>query len=130
MRSWLNDVFFNGAFSFKEKALIKEMSLNNSTPQNYCKDTVDKVFLLSADEAEKYIPEKMKRLAYPTPYTSSRTDNDTEKSPCWWWLRTMGSSFNKTAFVNIYGQINCVGNRSVSMQGTVRPAIKVDISML
>ena len=130
LRSWLNGVFFNGAFSLKEKSLIKEISLNNSTPQNYGKDTVDKVFLLSADEAEKYIPEKMKRIAYPTPYTLSRSGSDMEKSPCWWWLRTMGSAFNKTAFVNVYGQINCVGNRSVSMQGTVRPAIKADISML
>ena len=61
IRAWLNDTFFNTAFSSAQKAIIKETTLDNSksttynsqTPDDYlCDDTTDNVFLLSYIEAK------------------------------------------------------------------------------
>ncbi len=61
IRVWLNDTFFNTAFSSVQKAIIKETTLDNSkstthnsqSPDDYlCDDTTDNVFLLSYIEAK------------------------------------------------------------------------------
>ena len=49
MREWLNDIFFNYAFSNKEKELIMDSKLKN----NKGKDTIDKVFVPSIEEVKK-----------------------------------------------------------------------------
>lgn len=61
LRKWMNNDFFNTAFSDEEKAMIPEVTLVNSgnemfgTPaQN---DTKDKVFCLSIEEVQKYFGE-------------------------------------------------------------------------
>lgn len=58
MRKWLNETFYDKAFSDEEKKRIKEVTLKNNDNDDYMtlggKDTVDKVFLLSIDEAKKY----------------------------------------------------------------------------
>ena len=134
LREWLNEEFFHIAFSSEEKIFIQETMLNNKTSSQYRfyngKDTSDKVFLLSAEDAEKHFNDRMKRIAYPTPYASSRSEKDFGNSACWWWLRNTGSSMNKAACVNVYGNVSLSGNRNVSGQGTVRPAIRADISSL
>ena len=58
LRKWLNDDFFNEAFSEEEKDLIKTVTLENKDNPFYevdgGKDTEDKVFILGLDELEQY----------------------------------------------------------------------------
>ena len=59
IRTWLNSDFYDMAFSSSEKSKIQETTVDNSakstgygTGNNYaCDDTIDKVFLLSKEEA-------------------------------------------------------------------------------
>ena len=58
IRSWLNDKFYNSAFTDEEKSRIKEVQIINEDNDDYMtlggKDTTDKIFLLSISEARKY----------------------------------------------------------------------------
>ena len=61
LRNWLNNDFFNNAFSETEKNEIPSVTLTNQANTYYNKpagnNTTDKVFLLSLEEAEKYFGE-------------------------------------------------------------------------
>lgn len=58
LRSWLNNDFYNEAFSVQEKALIADSYVVNANTPNYGteagNDTIDKVFCLSFGELETY----------------------------------------------------------------------------
>lgn len=57
IRSWLNDDFYNNAFTHQEKAYILQSKLNNnsySVKADDANSTYDNVFLLNVPEAEKY----------------------------------------------------------------------------
>ncbi|MCR4961017.1 MAG: zinc ribbon domain-containing protein [Lachnospiraceae bacterium] len=58
LRQWLNEEFYNNAFSSKEQSYILETDLKNEDNQRYGteggNDTVDKVFCLSVSEILKY----------------------------------------------------------------------------
>lgn len=58
LRTWLNDEFFNQAFTDAEKSVIKTVTLKNPDNSYYGtkggSDTEDKVFILSAEEIDKY----------------------------------------------------------------------------
>ena len=59
IRKWLNDEFYNSAFTEDEKNRIKEVLLENEDNDDYMtlggRDTTDKIFLLSIGEARKYL---------------------------------------------------------------------------
>ena len=61
LRKWMNNDFYNTAFSDEEKAMIPEVTLINSGNEYYGtpaqNDTKDKVFCLSVDEVLKYFGE-------------------------------------------------------------------------
>ncbi len=58
LRSWLNNDFYNAAFSVGEKTLIADSYIVNANNPNYDtkagNDTIDKVFCLSFGELESY----------------------------------------------------------------------------
>ena len=58
LRSWLNNDFYNEAFSVNEKTLIADSYIVNANTPNYGtkagNDTIDKVFCLSFGELETY----------------------------------------------------------------------------
>ena len=62
IRSWLNQDFYNDTFTEEEKAAIRETTITLQYPAS--KDTravkeettTDKIFLLSVEEVEKYLP--------------------------------------------------------------------------
>ena len=62
MRKWLNETFYDSAFSDDEKKKIIEVNLTNDDNDDYMtlggKDTKDKIFLLSISEARKYFVDK------------------------------------------------------------------------
>ena len=128
LRKWLNDEFYNTAFSNEERALIVTSQILADKNPKYKsepgKQTKDKVFLLSVNEVEQYILKKKDRLLVPTPYAkekmSEKTTNDN-----WWWLRTPGQHQKAAVVVSDGGSIFMNGCRVDSGKYYVRPAIWV-----
>jgi hypothetical protein len=99
IRSWLNDNFYNTAFTTEEKARIQTTTVDNSKvstgydPNLYaCMNTNDKVFLLSYVEAtsEIYglsatISKQLKSSAYAQSQGASTT---APIGNSFWWLRS------------------------------------------
>ena len=108
LRSYLNDDFYNTAFSEEEKKLITRSKIENPDNPIYGTGggnaTEDYIFLLSVDEAHKY-------------YKADADRSCGEE----WWLRTLGSNKRTASFVNINGYINHYGYR-IDNYG-VRPAL-------
>ena len=144
LRQWLNDEFFNEAFSEKEKELICDTHLQNPDNPEYGtdggNDTTDKVFLLSIDEASRYFADNEARLTYATAYAK---ENGAGDKNAWWGLRSPGEDENnvamvgdvgsisiysdgKSVYVNKDGAVNCNGQNVGSNFG-IRPAIWANI---
>ena len=149
LRTWLNDTFYNKAFSADEQAAILTTNVDNSKSQCYSgwntsggNNTQDKVFLLSYAEANKYFgveywqnngaTDKVKSRVAPTAYaiaqgagknSSYKTADGIDAG--WWWLRSPGPYPDRAAYVLTDGSLHYSGVRGDS--GSVRPALWVNI---
>ncbi|MBR3927410.1 MAG: hypothetical protein IKJ65_00250 [Clostridia bacterium] len=132
LRTWLNGEFMNTAFSEKEQSQICKSLLENKGNERYnvegCADTEDYVFLLSLEELETYVVPKYGHQAKPTPYAIANGAYTNSSGICWWWLRTIGSSYLHTAVSNYGKRILYEGNSSHFASGSVRPAIWLDLA--
>lgn len=113
LRKWLNGDYYKNTFSEEEKAAILECELKNPDNLSYGtkggNDTRDKVFLLSIEEAEKYIM------------------NDRDRSTgTWWWLRSPGNLSYDAAYVGGVGGV-VSGGGGVGLSRGVRPALKINL---
>ncbi|MBE9914043.1 hypothetical protein G8C92_08345 [Paenibacillus donghaensis] len=146
LREWLNNEFYNAAFSDAEKQFIKTTHCTDNGEG--CPDTEDKVFLLSAAEIKDLseIHGKDLRRAVGTDfaktkkpdgcslYVYDKTNKDNyiirngEEVGCsWWWLRTQGNKPSRAFFVGPGCSIRSYGNNSIDGYG-VRPALKMNLS--
>jgi hypothetical protein len=97
IRSWLNDNFYNTAFTAEEKARIQTTTVDNSVastgeyPNQYaCANTSDKVFLLSYAEATSAtygLSTDASRQLKPSAYAQSQ-GVFTYSGNSYWWLRS------------------------------------------
>lgn len=137
LRKWLNDDFFNSAFTDAEKMCIPTVTVSADKNPKYStysgKTTKDKIFLLSTKEAEKYFVDDEERKCIPTDYAIAQgvytSDNHTINGvgTCYWWLRSPGSIQSCATLVYADGVFSERGydvNRSCS---AVRPAIWITI---
>lgn len=147
LRTWLNGMFYNKAFSSAEQAAILTTNVDNSKSQCYSgwntsggNNTQDKVFLLSYAEASKYFgvtynSSNTKSRVAPTAYaiaqgagknSSYKTADGIDAG--WWWLRSPGVYQSSAAGVRTGGSLffNDVNYDS----GSVRPALWVNIEAL
>lgn len=132
IRWWLNNTFFNSAFSDEEKEMIVTVTVSadenpkyNNDPGN---DTQDKIYLLSTVEVAKYFCSDSERVCYPTPYARSKPDVWVEDvGSVWWWLRTPGEFTDDAATVNTDGKIDYKDGMVNSVTGTVRPVMWIRI---
>ena len=93
LRRWLNNEFYDAAFSNNEKAHIFESFLDNSETElsirqgfSQGNDTYDKVFVLSPKEMEKY--SLVGRRCYGTEHAlAAGIGNLGGSGECWGWLR-------------------------------------------
>lgn len=140
LRKWLNETFINDAFSENEQVLILNTTVSaDKNPlynTNPGEETIDKVFLLSISEAEKYFSSNDARKCVPTAYakaqgvpTSDRYSVD-GRPTCWWWLRSPGYSQNNAAHVISDGDFKKYGIGVNCGYGAVRPAMWIDLSSL
>lgn len=137
LRKWLNDDFFNSAFTDVEKMCIPIVTVSADENPKYStysgKTTKDKIFLLSTKEAEKYFVDDEERKCIPTDYAIAQgvytSDNHTINGvgTCYWWLRSPGSIQSCATLVYADGVFSERGydvNRSCS---AVRPAMWITI---
>ena len=134
LRKWLNDTFYSDVFSKEERQLIAETNVtaDNNPEFNVFSgsDSVDKIFLLSIREANRYFDSVRSRRCEPSAYTRSRGMNTTETGYCWWWLRTPGHDSTYAASVDQYGNVNNKGDQLINDGMAIRPAMWIDLSLL
>lgn len=126
IRTWLNENFIQGAFSPEEQSSIAETLCKAGDKYRNENDTIDKVFLLSLEEVEQYIPLRNDRCALATTYTSHiEYFNEELNGYSSWWLRS-GTDGQYASAVTNEGFIS---ERQVEKKGLagIRPAIWYDI---
>lgn len=114
IRNWLNTEYINELFSFpkEQEAIIDSKVTTSDNPVFGTKggnDTVDKLFLLSDSEFEKY-------------------SNLLPNTHNLWWLRTPGANQESMAFVGTDKQVMIYGYDTGSEDIKARPVIWVDVS--
>ena len=135
LRKWLNNDFFNTAFSVEEKAMIPAITVSADGNPSYSTNpgiaTQDQVFLLSITEANKYFSSDSARQYKPSDYAvANGVYVHNSNGNCGWWLRSPGSNQNFAAGVNVGGVV-LVSGRSVDYHNVgVRPALWIDLSKL
>lgn len=132
IRSWLNNDFYNTAFTKSERAKIKTTTLENRDNADYNtdggNDTKDKVFLLSIDEAKAYLPSTVERVCIATKYAESQGSQlESLTRSCRWWLRSPGSTLYNASFVKLDGFILQLGTPVSVEKRSVRPAMWVEL---
>ena len=113
LRAWLNGKYYENTFSDEEKAAILECELENKDNPKYGttggKNTKDRIFLLSIEEAEKFFKNSKDRATHS-----------------WWWLRSPGDGSIYAACVRGDGSILDDGG-GVDRWAGVRPAFKINL---
>lgn len=136
LRNWLNNVFLYEAFNSSEQSSIAETSLSNSSNPAYGTDggrnTWDKIFVLSSQEAKKYFREGAQLQCFATKYTNAMgvkrdpSVKDARRGDLWWWwLRTPGSQQQYASTVNLDGAVVNIGYHVDDAYCGVRPAMWV-----
>ena len=129
IRNWLNDDFYNIAFSEAEKSAIDTDAYEIS----------DEVFLLSYDDMLKneygFNPERglsdIKRMAKGSDYAVcqglgiNNVPEDAYYENSSWILRTPGNSMDYCRAVGVQGEVNLSGTVCISYMG-VRPALTLN----
>lgn len=134
IREWLNDEFLNAAFNEEERPYVLNMKHDNSRNASYNThsgpDTYDQVFLLSANEVEKYLAKDTTRITAPTRYALSRGAWESPRGDYRgygiWWLRTAGSSRSNAATVGENGHLHYSGADAAQNNLGIRPAIYIN----
>ena len=138
LRKWLNGEFIDRAFDKEDFEKIAEMPIQNPDNIKYGtkggRETRDRIFALSIDEAEKYFRNDMDRRAAVTSYakrqggfvSSSNTTPDGQPAG-WWWLRSPGDLSYSASFVNTDGGVLSFGLDVHYYFVSVRPALWLNL---
>lgn len=114
LRDWLNGEFLRAALVGDTRKLLVTATLENSanpvTGTDGGRDTPDQVFLLSAEEVERYLPEEEERIARATAYAMKKRMHTNEEDAAWWWLRTPGESLRQAMTVDTFGNLYYSGD--------------------
>lgn len=131
LRQWLNDDFYNSAFTAEEKANIIETTVVNEDNPDYGTEggnnTSDNIFLLSISEAEEYFASDSQRECKPTSYAVVGGAYESSNGNCWWWLRSPGYTQYGAADVRNGGSVSEPGDYVTNDIGAVRPALWIEL---
>lgn len=120
IRTYLNYEFIEKTFTSEEKSRITATEIENKSNAQYGvaggNSTVDRIFLLSLAEAEKYFGGSVELLR--------GIDTETDEA-VWWHLRSPGEAADVAACVNTIGLIDYHGvfDGVTDPTGGVRPAM-------
>ena len=132
LRTWLNSTFLNTAFTTEEQAQLQTVTVTVPVDPDFgiehSEVTLDKVFLLSVDEAEQFFASDDDRKCLPTEQALSYNtwfwnQVDGRSNECHWWLRSSGDSPDCAAAVIDNGDILYEGWHVDSENVAVRPVI-------
>lgn len=125
LRSWLNNNFYNEAFTKEEQNSIQTTTViaedNPTYETDAGDDTQDKLFLLSISEVKNYIVTDAAKYCWGTEYAEALGATG------WWWLRTPGKSQSTAATVTMAGEIIYYGNNIFTTGNGVRPAMWIEL---
>jgi hypothetical protein len=127
IRSWLNDTFYNTAFTAAEKDRIQTTTVDNSVASTgyssntyACADTSDQVFLLSYAEATSAtygLGTATSRQLQPSAYAQSQGVY-TNSGNSYWWLRSPSGNYatyarnviynGSVSIITVYGTLSGV----------------------
>ncbi len=146
VRNWLNNSFYNTAFSRSEQgAIVMQNVVNEDNPEYGTEggnNTSDNVYLLSIGEVTNaaygfcsdYSVSSASRWVQPSSYARARgtyTYNDSYtggNDNCWWWLRSPGVNSSIAANVNDNGYVNRYGVNVYDINDGVCPALHINLS--
>lgn len=139
VRKFLNDDFYNAAFDDFSKHFIMKNEMSNNKNVNYKtdagEDTIDKVFLLSESQANRYFKKSDKnmhnksRATLATKYAKNRGIDVTNNENEWYngnsayWLRTPGSDNSRAIVVEDNGNLFNYGENVTKVEVGIRPCI-------
>lgn len=143
LRQWLNNYFIKTAFNKEERKMIVTTEVFNYGNPDYGttggKNTEDKVFLLSIEEAEKYFSFDEERQCEPSAYAEEQEVSLSSNGKCCWWLRSPGAQNKNVTYVTCNGEVDKHGidaspygdgSRVHSKSYAVRPAMWIDLSAI
>lgn len=137
LRAWLNEDFYDEAFSEKDRLYIASTNLHNPDNKHYESlvkpySTTDVIFLLGAEEAEAYKNSEatakiMTREAVSTPYARARGLRDFQweqkDTGFWYYLRSCGYHDSYAALLSAKGTVDR-GGISINEEGLgIRPVL-------
>lgn len=112
LRKWLNKEFLQEAFTAEQRLLIINTRRTNEANEQFFTNgglpTMDKVFIPSKRELDRYLPETKDRALGK-----------------WWWLRTPGDNLLAVVAVEADGSVYLHGVNVNYPNGGVRPAMWV-----
>ena len=143
LRHWLNDTFLTETFDGGETRILVRTELAENAREGGAhvslESAADRVFLLSAAEAEQYFATMDQRQCLPTRYAIGRgAYQSSVGNTCFWWLRTTvdhteqtltgdpTENITRAALVGSSGGIVEIGHYMSNRQYAVRPVIWVD----
>jgi len=137
IRSWLNDNFYNTAFTAAEKARIQTTTVDNSVASTgyssntyACANTSDKVFLLSYAEATSAtygLSTTTARQLKPSAYAQSQGVLTYSNGDSYWWLRSPRNDRASYArYVVVDGRVSS-GTSVGCADGGVVPALWISL---
>ncbi len=138
IRKWLNDAFYDTVFNELEKSIIFTTAVDNSVSstgfsnnQYACKDTNDRVFLLSYEEVTSLYSSENARIARLTDYAKCQGAEIYKRYDSgYWWLRSPHYnesnyaecvSFGGNLYVDHQNDVDCTDNG-------VRPACWIKLN--
>lgn len=123
LRKWILDDFTESAFTKEE--LVKLMPINPQDVGNTLRkadDDSDYITLLSAEEAERYLPTEQERRCTATAYAQKK-GVAVNKDGAIWWLRSVGKDSNHAKAVTTTGKIPADGKLLIEKGIGFRPVI-------
>lgn len=131
IRKWLNNYFYKIAFTDAEKSKILTTTLKNTPNQQHGtssgNDTNDKIFLLSADEVQKYYKTFNETRCQVTLFAKNNGAYCDGAYFGYWWLRTAGQFPQNASYIFYTGGISQMGYDVTGTIFGVRPAMWISL---
>lgn len=131
VRELINEQDYDMIFNAYEKKHVISTIVSSVNSDQSTTTTSDCLFLLSAEEVQRYLPDEASRIAFPSVIAAERLGVNVQPvtGNTWWWLRDMTDSAMKAAVVWTDSKLPADSRYVNVADGGVRPAvwIKCDI---